>query len=346
MKIAVLGGGHGALATAADTASRGFQVRLALRNRPRFEALFKTRHIRMTGALEAEAELAEVTTDHAVAARGADLVLVPLPAYAQEAMAAAITEAVAPGQVICLMPGTFGAYVAGRLLPGTIVAETATLPYGARQSGEDSVATALHAAHLPTGVYPARETERALELIKLVYSQAKPVEDVLSAALLNSNGSLHAPLVILNVGPIDRGPYDIHVEGTTAAVKRVIESTDAERIALRERLGYGPPHWPLMDFYRDADWFYGPGAFTGVQRTSVWREQLPFDHRYITEDVAIGLALWASLGRSVGMPTPMTDAFLALASAINQADYARTGRTLESLGLAGLDASDLRARLL
>jgi len=346
LRIAVLGGGHGALATAADVAGRGFQVRLVLRNQARFEALFRTRHIRITGALEAEAELAEVTTDHAAAARGADLVLVPLPAYAQEAVATAIKEAVTPGQVICLMPGTFGAYVAGRLLPGTIVAETATLPYGARQSGEDSVATALHATHLPTGVYPARETERALELIKLVYPQAEPVEDVLSAALLNSNGSLHAPLVILNAGPIDRGPYDIHVEGTTAAVKRVIESTDAERIALRERLGYGPPHWPLMDYYSDADWFYGPGAFTGVQRRSVWREHLPFEHRYITEDVAIGLALWASLGRSVGMPTPMADAFLALASAINQVDYSRTGRTLESLGLAGLDASDLRARLL
>ncbi len=37
--IAVLGGGHGAVAAAGDLAARGFRVRLALRNRERFAAL-------------------------------------------------------------------------------------------------------------------------------------------------------------------------------------------------------------------------------------------------------------------------------------------------------------------
>ena len=341
----MLGGGHGALATAADLGSRGFEVRLALRNRPRFEALFATRHVRATGVLEAEAELALVTTDHGAAVRGADLVLVPLPAFAQETMADRIASALEPGQVVCLMPGTFGAYVVGRRLPGVVVAEMATLPYGARQIGQNEVGTALHAHHLPTGVYPATETERALDVIRRVYTQAVPVEDALAAALLNSNGALHAPLMVLNAGPIDRGPYDIHVDGTTPLVRRVIEAADGERMAVRQGFGYAQPHWPLADYYADADWFYGAGAYSSVQRRSVWREQLAFDHRYIVEDVAIGLVLWSALGRVLALATSVTDALIEISEALTGRDFRAEGRTLERLGLAGLTAAEIRERL-
>jgi len=77
----------------------------------------------------------------------------------------------------------------------------------------------------------------------------------------------------------------------------------------------------------------------------VWREPLGFEHRYLTEDVEIGLVLWSSLGRELGVPTPLSDALIALAGTVLGRDLRATGRTLESLGLAGLDAAALRARL-
>ena len=340
----MLGGGHGALAAAADLALRGFRVRLALRNRERFAQLFEIGRLSLSGAAgEGTAELALVTDDPADAVRGAELVLVPLPATAQRALAERLVGALEPGQVLVLMPGNLGSLVMSDLLPGAVFAETATLPYGARQRGPAAVGTALRARHLPAGVRPREETGRVLGLLQGAYPEAEPVEDVLASALLNSNGSLHGPLVLLNAGPIDRlREYDIHVEGTTPGVLRVIEAVDAERISLRETLGYGPPHWPLLDYYRDADWFYGPGAFSGVQRRSVWREKIDFGHRYLAEDVACGLALWASLGRAAGCPLPLTEAFLRLAHALTGVDYYATGRTLESVGL---DLAGLRATL-
>ncbi len=346
MRVTVLGGGHGALATAADVARRGHEVRLALRNRERFAEVFETGRIAITGAAgEGVARLSEVTDDHAAAVRGADLVLVPMPATAQEEIAERIAGAVAPGQVICLMPGTWGAFVMGRRIPQGVFAEMATLPYGARQSGPAGVRCALHAHHLPTGVYPAAATSRALEVIGRVYPQAEPVEDSLSAALLNSNGALHAPLVLLNAGPLDRGEYDIHVEGTTPAVLRLIEALDGERMALRRVLGYTSPDWPLRDYYADADWFYGPGAFSAVQSRSVWRERLPFEHRYLTEDVGVGLVLWSSLGRALGVPTPLADGCIALASVLLGRDLAAQGRSLERLGIAERGRDGLRRLL-
>ncbi|HYW26796.1 MAG TPA: NAD/NADP octopine/nopaline dehydrogenase family protein [Terriglobales bacterium] len=332
--VAVLGGGHGALAAAGDLALRGFSVRLALRSRDRFGELFETGRVELSGAIEGTGRLAAVTDDHAAAVRGADLVLVPLPATAQAAMARRIAGAVPDGQVVALLPGNLGSQVMRRALPAAVFAETATLPYGARQRGQAAAGLALVAHHNPAGVYPSAATGPALDLLRRVYPAVEPVEDVLSAALLNSNGSLHAPLVLLNAGPVERlGAYDIHNEGTTPGIRRVIAALDAERIALREALGYRGPHWPLSDYYDDADWFYGPGAYSRVQTRSVWREKIGFDHRYVAEDVGCGLALWASLGRALGVATPLVDAFLHQFAALTGVDWYASGRTLESLGL-------------
>jgi opine dehydrogenase len=346
MRIAVIGGGHGALAAAADLALRGHQVRLRLRNRERFAEVFRTGQVVITGvAGEGLGRVAEVTQEVAAAVRDAELVLVPMPATTQDDVSDRLAGHLPGGVVVALLPGTFGAYVVGRRL-GVPVAETATLPYGARFSGGQVVSTALRAHHLPAGVYPARDSAAALAVLAAAYPAVEPVEDALSAALLNSNGALHAPLVLMNAGPIERlGEYDIHVEGTTEGIKAVISGLDDERIALRRALGYASPDWPLMDYYRDREWFYGAFAHTKVQRRSVWREGLRFDHRYLTEDVEIGLVLWSSLGRALGVPTPHADAFIQLASTVLGRDLRTSGRTLENLGLAGLDAAAIRTRL-
>ena len=352
MRVAVLGGGHGAVATAGDLALRGHDVRLALRNRERFAELFATRRIRLRGLIDGETEVGEVTDDHRAAVEGADLVVVPLPAYAQEAIAEQVAPALQPGQVVYLTTGTFGSYVFREALrragaADVPVAENATLPYGARLSGPAEVTVGLLAAHLPTGVYPASRTEEALAPIREVYPVTEPVEDALSAGLLNFDGALHAPLVFMNAGPIEwSDSFDIHVDGNPPSVVTVSVALDRERIALREALGYTSHHWPLEDLYsRVGETFYGVISRDRMERQSVWREKLDFHHRYVTEDVGCGLALWSSLGRRLGVPTPLADVFLTLASTVNGEDYAATGRTLENLGLGGMSVAEVQEKL-
>jgi opine dehydrogenase len=352
VKVAVLGGGHGALATAGDLALRGHEVRLALRNRERFARIFAERRIRLEGQIEGQAEVAEVTDDHAAAAAGADVVVVPLPAYAQEDIAVRVAPALSSGQVVYLTTGTFGSFVFREALKragaaDVAVAENATLPYGARVSGAVSVRVGLVASHLPTGVYPAVRSDEALEPVRELYPATEPVEDSLSAALLNFDGALHAPLVFMNAGPIEQlEDFDIHVDGNPPSVVKVSIALDRERIALREALGYTSHHWPLEDLYsRAGETFYGVISRERMERQSVWREKIDFRHRYVVEDVACGLALWSSLGRKLGVPTPLADVFLTLASTVNDDDYRRTGRTLENLGVADLSVDELQERL-
>ena len=91
MKIAVLGGGHGCYAAAADLAEQGHEVRLWRRDRAAFEPVRATGAITLIDHRGARAvPIANATLDIGEALRGAELILVALPATAQEDIARAM----------------------------------------------------------------------------------------------------------------------------------------------------------------------------------------------------------------------------------------------------------------
>ncbi|HLG70149.1 MAG TPA: NAD/NADP octopine/nopaline dehydrogenase family protein [Chloroflexota bacterium] len=247
---------------AADLSLAGHEVSLYLylRNRERFAETFATRRIRISGAgRTGDAAIRLVTDDMAAALDGTRVVMVPLPAFAHEDVARKAAPHLRAGQVVCLTPGTFGSYVFARTLrelggAPAVTAEAATLPYGTRICGPSDVRVTMVAEHLPTGVFPAKRTAETLDVLCQVYPATEPVSDALDAALLNVNGALHASLTIMNAGPIEgMDSFDIHRQGSTPAILRVMAALEGERIALRERLGYRPPHWPIMDCRRRSD---------------------------------------------------------------------------------------------
>ena len=68
-------------------------------------------------------------------------------------------------------------------------------------------------------------------------------------------------------------------------------------------------------------------------------------HRYVTEDAEIGMTLLVSLGRLLGIDTPVSAGLLSIASAINQTDYYSTGRTVASLDIIGTTIAEINQYL-
>ena len=64
-------------------------------------------------------------------------------------------------------------------------------------------------------------------------------------------------------------------------------------------------------------------------------------HRFFVEDVPIGLVLLSSLGDMVGVNTPTIDSIIHLVEIINEADYNKQGRTVEKLGISGMNVESL-----
>ncbi len=346
MRVAVLGGGNGAHAAIADLSEQGHEVRhwrrdaAALRERINLKDAMGMREVR----------IARTCADMGEAVRGADVIFMPDPAFTQIDNAKRLAPHLEKGQVVFLAPGTFGAYVMGHALgERCAIAETGTLPWLTRKHGPDTAAITARATRLPTGVYPARRHDETFAVLKRVFPAIEPVEDALSAALMNAGPVIHPPLIFMNAGPLEHFErWDIHKEGTQPSIRRVTDALDAERIAAREALGYAAPHFPLADHYREdgEEWMYGRRVHVKLTDSGDWKERIVLgEHRYMREDVVMGLAFLVSVCEWAGVACPVARGLLALGSAVLGRDLRQGERTLESLGLAGLSREQMRARL-
>ena len=358
MKIAVLGGGNGSFAAAGDFALQGHDVRLWRRDTDQVAAhraagsriIVKDVHGRH------DVQLALVTSDIAEAVVNAELVLCPAPAFAQHDIARRLAPHLADGQVVFLPPATFGSMIfataardAGNR-SAVSFAETGTLPWLTRKHGPFEVAITIRAKRLPVGVFPFDTADHAIDVIGRAFPGViEPCGDALSAALMNAGPIIHPPLIVMNAGPIEHFErWDIHKEGTQIAIRRVTDALDAERIAVREGFGYGGPHFPLAHHYASEgeQWMYGRGSHDRLTDSGDWRERIVLtEHRYMREDLRLGLSLLVSVAELAGVATPLAKSFLAIGGAICGEDFINDGRTLKSLGLGGLDRDQLQTLL-
>jgi opine dehydrogenase len=353
MRIAILGGGHGCYAAAADLSEAGHEVRLWRRDAAALAPLIDAGSIVLKDASGTrDVKIALATADIGTALRGAELIVIPTPATAQAAIASAMAPHLVDGHVVFLAPGTFGSFTMARSVRAASSradaawAETGTLPYLARKHGAREVNVTVRAVRLPTGVYPARETERAIATIRRAYPSVHACGDALSGALMNAGPIIHPPLMVMNAAPLQHfEKWDIHTEGTQSAVRAVTDRLDLERIAIREALGYGAPHYPLADHYNNDRWMYGD-AHKKLQKSGDWREHIDLHtHRYIGEDTELGLAFLASVARWAGVDAPIAQGLLAIVGGFLGRDLRSGARTLDGLGLAGLSRVQMQRLL-
>ncbi len=356
MDIAVVGGGHGCYAAAADLAEQGHTIRFWRRDAEAFAPVLERQAITLKdyrGVRDVPLGLA--TTDLAAAVDGAELVLSPLPATAQAGVAGALAPHLRDGQVVFIPPGTFGSYLMTRIVrdagngADVAFAEAGTLPYLARKHGADEIAITTRATRLPTGVFPASNAADAFAILEQAFPAIERLADGLDGALMNAGPIIHPPLIVMNAGPLQHFEHwDIHNEGTQPAIRATTDALDAERIAVREALGYGAPHFPLADHYdpERPEWMYGNAAHERLTDSGDWREHIDLQaHRYMREDVACGLAFLVSVAEWAGVPCPVARGLLAICSAIVGEDLRTTGRTLESFELAGMTQAEMRRLL-
>ena len=168
--------------------------------------------------------------------------------------------------------------------------------------------------------------------------------DILYTGLTNANAMLHVANCIANAGRIESGDgYKFYAEGVTPAVARLYEAINAERVAVAAALAASVPSL--------ADWFdrvYGVREATVVETCQrlTYNSDGPYqatgtpkslDHKFITEDVPTGLIPMSALGAAVGVRTPAIDALVEIVRCMTGNDFAGEGRTLERLGLNGMD---------
>jgi opine dehydrogenase len=360
-KVAILGAGNGGCAAAADLADRGYEVRLYNRSSQRLQPIIDRGGLDKAGAKGSGfVALDVVTTDLGHAVAGADLVMVTAPASAHGFFAQQLGTVLGPQQVVFLNPGHMGGglFMAHELHRATgradfRICEVSTLSYACRMAGPATVNILSTTTNVPFAAFPGRYQSDLCDLLLPLYSDIVPVSHVLEAGFCDINAVEHPPQIICNAGWLEhtRGDYLFYYEGTSPSVGRVIDAVDGERMAVAAALGV--PTTPFTQLFHALGYTTRDAAERGSAYAALhesgpnrWIKAPPtLDHRYIHEDVGWGLVPWSEIGRAAGVPTPTMDALIVLGGALNGRDYRSEGLTLERLGLATVDPTQLETFL-
>lgn len=355
-KICLVGAGNGGFAISADLALAGYRVSLWEDEKfaKGIEELMKTKTITLTGASRnGEAHLYKVTTDLENAVSDVDVIIVSMPAFAQEDMALRLSQYVKEGQIVFLCPGaTGGALVYARVfhekgIKGVRICEVQTMPYSTRKSGPTSSHTKILVKSLYFSAFPATDTDSCYEVIHPMFPAITKVKNVMETMLNNGNIVSHAPVMVLNAGRIaaDNTTYGHYKDGISKEVSYVLDAINDECMAIARAFdlpettnadrhfitGYTDQHWPnSYDSYHNSYSFnlaIGPTTLTS---------------RYLTEDAPFSMVPLSCLANAIGLKTPLMDSVAHLCGALLQTDYWASGRTLKHLGMEGMSLEEMK----
>ena len=358
--VAIVGAGIGGVYLAAQLGTLGATLRLTDRDDSRLA------DIRVRGGLDVETDgetrfsaVERVTTDLAQAVDGAEIIAVCTGGTFQEGVARGLAPLLRDGQTILLIQGnTGGAFVFRRALDGADcraavdIAEMDNYPYSCWRGSPTRIRPIVAKKFLQIAAFPGNRGAAVFAKLAPLFPHAVMSPTVASTGFMNANAMLHVANCVANAGKIDCGEaYKFYAEGVTPSVARLYRAINDERVMAAAALGAAVPtleDWFAMTYgVRGADLSEtcrlltsnGDGPYQATGTPKSW------DHKYIAEDVPVGLVPMRALAAAAGVATPAIDAVIELAQTLAGNDFASDARTLERMGLAGMDGGRIRRTL-
>jgi opine dehydrogenase len=358
--VTILGGGNGAFAYAADLSLKGSKVKIF--EAPQFASTLTG--VKEQGGIQLDvrgdagvvpgfATIDLATSDIEEALRGAQIIFMVVPSYAQRIFGEMAAPYLQNGQIIVLSPANFGgAMELAQIIEkagnpaDVIIVETECMMYSGFKDGPTSVWVSGYKHGMKAVAFPANRTNSAMTLIRQVYPEWEVAANVMETGLRNVNTVFHAPIMVLNAGRVEaEGEFLFYWDGVTPSVGRVIEAVEAERMAIGKalQLNLTPNRDVLIEWYGHSG-CKGDTLSEAMATNPVYEwDDAPktLRHRFLLEDIPFGMVPMESLGRIAGVPTPNTTAIIELACALVGEDMRKESRTLEYLGLGQISLQDL-----
>lgn len=342
MKVSILGAGNSGLAMAAHLGHFGEEVTLWNRSKTTISKLMETHTIHYEGIIEGSVEIASVTTDLKKALEDPDVILITTPASSHKDLAEAIAKEIKRETLIVLNPGrTFGALEFSEFYERhndryrQKIAETQTIIYTCRKTGEDSVNIISMKNNVLISTFDSYENNTVISnLPKCTQEYFTPAESMIETSIGNVGMILHCAPLLLNAGWTESNIHDYkyYFNGISPSIARFLEKVDDERIRVSRLLGTeveSTKEW-LKRTYN----VRGNSLYECVQNNKAYETiDAPdsLNHRYIFEDIPTGLVPLESAGRYLGLSMTNTSIIIDLASALLNVDFRFRGRNLTTL---------------
>lgn len=346
MKVTIIGSGHGGCAMAAVLAMHGHEVSIVKLSNAihmdNFRTLQSRKRIRLMG-IEGEGDypLQCVTTNPGEVVPEADLVLIYYVSNYHPIVAKRCASHFHERQTVVLNPGYCGSFIflkemqAVRNSSYPLFAEFETLPYSSRLGTKGSVNIVSRNVRHPFATLPASRAHEVVDGFASVLGECVPRRHLLEVALHNPNLVIHTTGVLMNVSLVEskQRRFAMYRDGFSKSMWNVVAKLDAEKMNILEKLG--APRVPYFDEFRLRTFEdTNIDGFAGFKHYASEAPDGPFtiEHRYITEDVPMGLGLLHSFGQAVGVSTPVCYSLICIASALlPNHNFLKEARTLDSI---------------
>jgi len=341
--IAVIGAGNSGLAMTAFLKHNGHRVNLWNRSESTIKSL-QSEFLLCDGVLNTSCKIDLVTNDISAALANVKLVLVTTPANSHKMLATIMAPYLHDDMIVILNPGrTFGAYeFKSTLLQNgcnslPLIAETQTIIFTCRKTSDCRVSILAIKKDVLIASIGKSEINSIMEKLPTCLNiNYKPVESILETSIGNVGMILHCAPVLLNCGWIEspKVAFKYYYDGITPTIAKFLEKLDEERVEVSVSLGHRTES--LIMWLKRSYGIDGDSIYECIQKVDSYKAidaPTSLNHRYLYEDIPMGLVPLESVGKELGLKMEITSLVIDLANNLLSENFRKDGRILENLGI-------------
>lgn len=265
-----------------------------------------------------------------------DVIMVMTTTLQHESIAKLIASYVKDGQIIVLVPGYLGSLIFKKYINKKVVySEWETTAYNGRIMDSMYVRISFYNPRNAISVSPIAESENVLSLLSKCFCNTNYLrKNLLESALHNPNYIVHPIGILFSASRIEysKGEFWMYKEAFTESIINVIKAFDVEKNKMLQAFGCQP-----LDYFEAAKWrneenlnIDAMTVFKSFANSSNKGPSL-VNHRYLLEDVPMGLGLYVSIGKLLGLDTSVQEAIISLSSALLNKDLKSNARSIQYL---------------
>ncbi len=352
MKVTIVGTGNAGCAHAYKIAEAGHTVRML----EPFPDIYKENFdaIKQNGgiwAIEKEErrfqKLEFITRNIEESMVDSDVVFVLTQSLQHQSLSLKIGPFLKDKKLIIVSPGYMGSLFFKKFnLKNLIFAEGESLPFDARLEENGVVRILFKNVRNPLAFYPKVREDEGLKIANLLVDTYRyKRKNILESAMHNPNLIVHTIGTIMSAGRIEysKGEFWMYREAFTPSIWNLVEQLDKEKMDILsqagcERISYLEACRFRTEKNLDTDMLR---VFQKYAQEGSPKGPGTVNHRYICEDVPMGLCLMNSLGEKFGVETPICDSLINIASILLKKDFRKEARTLENFGLEDMSSEGL-----
>ncbi len=345
MRFTIIGCGNAGLIHAAKLFEKGYEVALLKTSNTngRFFDLIKAEgsyHVKDDSSLgrgnEFDVYPSLITRNVKDAVAFGDIIMVMTTTLQHEFVAQLIAPYVRDHQIIVLVPGYMGSLIFKKYIKKDVTySEWETTAFNGRIVDSKYVRISFYNPRNAISVLPVSRTKDTLTILSKCFDNTRYTrKHILESAFHNPNMIVHPIGILFSASRIEysNGEFWMYREAFTPSVINVVKAFDVEKNKVLKIFGCNP-----LDYFDAAKWRneedLNLDAMTVFRSFADSSNKGPsfINHRYLLEDVPMGLGLYISVAKLVGADTSIQEGIVALASALLNKDLKSDARSIQYL---------------